>query len=227
MSEPPDHDDRPALELRVVIPVLIGLVSLVIAVLTWRAAQLDENATDNDRESISETVLVAQDRASTETQLRDDQQAFVQYKISVEDAALLTDEATQLRAAGLTAQAQVLEDEANAQRETAENLASRTFDVRFVSTAAGGALTFDVDGRRQELQALNRDSQKLNPDLAAAKAVELRRSSQWKVAWVVGLVGVILVLTLAQISRRNSLRYALASLSVVLFVGFAVAGFAR
>ena len=226
MSEPPAHDDRPALELRVVIPVLIGLVSLVIAVLTWRAAQLDENATDNDRESISETVLVAQDRASTETQLRDDQQAFVQYKISVEDAALLTDEATQLRAAGLTAQAQVLEDEANAQRETAENLASRTFDVRFVSTAAG-ALTFDVDGRRQELQALNRDSQKLNPDLAAAKAVELRRSSQWKVAWVVGLVGVILVLTLAQISRRNSLRYALASLSVVLFVGFAVAGFAR
>ncbi len=210
-----------------VIPVLIGLVSLVIAVLTWRAAQLDENATDNDRASISETVLVAQSRADTETQLRDDQQAFTQYKISVENSGFLLDEAAQLRTAGLAPEAQVLEDEANAQRETAENLASRTFDVRFATTADDGNMTFDLEGRRAELQAFNRDTQKLNPDLAAAKAVELRKSSQWKVGWVVGLVGVILVLTLAQISRRNSLRYAMTSLAVVLFVGFAVAGFSR
>jgi outer membrane receptor for ferrienterochelin and colicin len=170
---------------------------------------------------------VAQGRAATETQLRDDQQAFTQYKISVVNSGFLLDEAAQLRTAGLAPQAQVLEDEANAQRETAENLASRTFDVRFVTTADDGNLSFDVDARRAELQALNRDNQRLNPDLAAAKAVELRKSSQWKVAWVVGLVGVILVLTLAQISRHNAMRYAMASLAVVLFVGFAVAGFSR
>ena len=226
-AEVAEDDDESVFDLRVLIPVLIGVITLAIAVLTWRAAQLSENATDNDRQSVSDTVLVSQNEASVNTQLRDDQTSFLQYRQAIEDAGLLEAQATNLRTAGLTGAAQVYEDEAGSQRETATNRATLTFGLQYVKVGDDGTITFDADQRRSDLLAANRQLAQVNPDASAAKAESLRRSSQWKVGWIVALVGVIVLLTIAQISRNKTLRPVLMGVSLVLFVSFLAAGFAR
>jgi hypothetical protein len=65
----------------------------------------------------------------------------------------MADQATKLRAAGLTGAAQVYEDEASSQRETAANRATLTFGLQYVSTDDGGAITFDTEQRRTDLIA--------------------------------------------------------------------------
>ena len=49
-----------AIDVKLVIAVLIGLVSVTGAVVAWRSALLAERATDKDRQAVAETVLVSQ-----------------------------------------------------------------------------------------------------------------------------------------------------------------------
>src|SRR5436305_9252347 len=89
------------IDARLVIAVLIGLVSVTGAVITWQSSQLGEKAVDYDRQAIAETVLQEQSNANVETQLRDEQQAFSQYKEQLTNASLLDTEADRLDSAGL------------------------------------------------------------------------------------------------------------------------------
>ncbi|MEY2404289.1 MAG: hypothetical protein QOD38_1840, partial [Acidimicrobiaceae bacterium] len=88
-------------DAKLVIAVLIGLVSVTGAVITWQSSQLGEKAVDRDRQAIAETVLQEQSNANVETQLRDEQQAFSQYKENLTNAQLLETQADQLTTAGL------------------------------------------------------------------------------------------------------------------------------
>src|SRR3954467_11240949 len=89
---------------KLVIAVLIGLVSVTGAVITWKSSQLGEKAVDKDRQAIAETVLVEQSNARIEVQVRDQHAAFVQYKDDFRNATLLDTEADQLDSSGLAAE---------------------------------------------------------------------------------------------------------------------------
>lgn len=208
------------IDQKLVIAVLIGLVSVTGAVMTWRSSQLGEKAVDRDRQAIAETVLQEQSNANVETQLRDEQQAFAQYKQQLTNANLLEAEARQLEAAGATVDAARARDQAGEQREVANNLASLTFSTAYVvfDDASGLPKDFLIDQRRSDLRQNDSQAAKVNPDQTVAQAVEFRQRSQRLEGWTIPLVLAVLLLTLGTITKRTQLRPWLAGAAVVVFV---------
>lgn len=210
-------------DAKLVIAVLIGLVSVTGAFITWKSSQLGEKATDRDRQAIAETVLQEQSNANIETQLRDEQQAFVQFKENLTNARLLDAQADRLTAVGLTAEAAQARDEAAVQREVANNLASLTLDTTYVKfdDATGVPTEFRVDQRRGDLRSLDDQAAKLNPDRTAAQAVDYRRRTQRLEGWTIALVLAVVLLTIATITRNVRARPWIASVAVVIYLASA------
>ena len=207
-------------DIKLVIAVLIGLVSVTGAVITWQSSQLGEKATDRDRQAVAETVLQEQSNANVETQVRDEQQAFAQYKEELTDAALLDTQADQLSAAGLPVEAAQARDEAGVQREVANNLATLTFNVSFVKfdDATGLPTDFLIDQRRADLRQNDSQAAKVNPDQTVAQAIDFRRRSQRLEGWTIPLVLSVVLLTLATITRNAKARPWIASCAVIIYV---------
>src|SRR3954471_21894519 len=141
-------------DAKLVIAVLIGLVSVTGAVITWKSSQLGEKAVDRDRQAIAETVLQEQSNANVETQVRDEQQAFAQYKEDLTNAQLLDTQADAFTASGLAVEAAGARDEAATLREVADRLASLTFNISYVKTDPTTKLPteFLIDQRRADLR---------------------------------------------------------------------------
>jgi protein-S-isoprenylcysteine O-methyltransferase Ste14 len=212
---------------KLVIAVLIGLVSVTGAVMTWQSSQLGENAVDRDRQAIAETVLQEQSNANVETQLRDEQQAFAQYKQQFANAALLETEADQLESAGATVDAARARDQAGEQREVANNLASLTFSTAYVvfDDRTGLPKDFLIDQRRSDLRQNDSQAAKVNPDQTVEQAVDFRRRSQRLEGWTIPLVLAVLLLTIATITKRSQWRPWLGGAAVLIFVVSASIGF--
>lgn len=207
-------------DLKLVFAVLIGLVSVTGAVMTWRSSQLGEKAVDRDRQAIAETVLQEQSNANVETQLRDEEQAFAQFKEQLTNATLLDTEADQLASAGLTADAGRARDEAGVEREVANSLASLTFSTAYVSfdEQTGLPKDFLIDQRRSDLRQNDAQAAKVNPDQTAAQAIDFRRRSQRLEGWTIALVVAVVLLTFATITRRLQLRPWVAGAAVAIYV---------
>jgi hypothetical protein len=207
-------------DAKLVIAVLIGLMSVTGAFITWKSSQLGERATDQDRLAIAETVLQEQSRAQVESQLRDEQQAFVQFKEDLTNARLLETEAESLAASGLPAEAAQARDEAAVLREVANNRASLTFDQSYVEfdEETGVPTEFKTDQRREDLRNLDDQAAKLSPDRTAAQAAEYRRRTQRLEGWTIALVLAVVLLTLATITRSIQARPVLASVAIVIYI---------
>ncbi|MDQ1423864.1 MAG: hypothetical protein QOD72_1362 [Acidimicrobiaceae bacterium] len=208
------------IDARLVIAVLIGLVSVTGAVVTWQGSQLGEKAVDRDRQAIAETVLQEQSNANVETQLRDEQQAFAQYKEQLTNASLLTTQADRFAAANLQVEAAQARDEAGTQREVANNLAALTFSTAYVvfDEATGLPKDFLIDQRRADLRRNDGQATKVNPDQTVAQAVDFRRRSQRLEGWTIPLVFAVVLLTVATITRRAQTRLLIASVAVAIYV---------
>jgi hypothetical protein len=207
-------------DAKLVIAVLIGLVSVTGAVITWQSSQLGEKATDRDRQAVAETVLQEQSNANVETQLRDEQQAFQQYKEDLINAQLLDAQADRLLAAGLPVEAAQARDEAGVQREVANDLASLTFSTEYVQTddATGLPSEFLIDRRRADLRRNDDQAAKVNPDQTVAQATDFRRRSQRLEGWTIPLVLAVVLLTIATITKNARARPFIASVAVVVYV---------
>jgi hypothetical protein len=205
---------------RLVIAVLIGLVSVTGAVFTWQSSKLGEKAVDNDRQAVAETVLQEQSNANVETQLRDEQQAFAQYKEQLSNAKLLSTQADRLASAGLASEAAQARDEAGSQREVANNLAALTFSTAYVhfDETTGLPKDFLIDQRRADLRRNDNQATKVNPDQTVAQAIDFRRRSQRLEGWTIPLVLAVVLLTVATITRRTHARPWIAALAVAIYV---------
>jgi hypothetical protein len=204
--------------LKIVIAILIGVVSVAGAVLTWRAALLEERATDRDRQAVAETVLQQQNLVNVDTQLRNEQEAFAEYREHLINADQLDAEAAALEARDPSA-AQIMRDEAVSLRELADRLASFTFNLAYVTTdEESGELVFALDERRRDLVQLNEAAVRANPEQVSAEAVSLRNRSQRLVGWIIVLIATIVVLTVAQISRNARIRPYLVGGAMAVFV---------
>jgi hypothetical protein len=214
------------IDLKLVIAVLIGLVSVTGAVITWRSSQLGENATDKDRQAIAETVLQEQKNSDIETKVRDEQQAFAQYKEALTNASLLDAQAGTLDSAGLTTEAALARDQAGEQREIAFNLSSLTLITPYVKLDDKGLPDeFLIDKARSDLQRNDQNVSRIDPAQTVAQAADLRRQSQRLEGWTIPLVLAVVLLTIATITRREQYRPWIASAAVVIFVVSATIAF--
>ena len=165
-------------------------------------------------------MLQEQSNANVETQLRDEQQAFAQYKEDLTNAQLLATQADKLAAAGLPVEAAQARDEAGVQTEVANDLASLTFNVSYVKVddATGLPTEFLIDHRRADLRQNDDQAAKVNPDQTVAQAIDFRRRSQRLEGWTIPLVLAVVLLTLATISRNAQARPWIASVAVAIYI---------
>ena len=207
-------------DAKLIIAVLIGLVSVTGAVITWKSSQLGEKAVDRDRQAVAETVLQEQSNANVETRLRDEQQAFAQYKEDLTNAQLLDTQADQLGTSGLAVEAAQARDEAGALREVANDLASLTFSTQYVKIddTTGLPTDFLLDQRRADLRRNDDQAAKVNPDQTVVQAVDFRRRSQRLEGWTIPLVLAVVLLTVATITKNAKARPWIASVAVVIYV---------
>lgn len=207
------------MDLKLVIAVLIGLVSVTGAVLTWRSSKLGENATDKDRQAIAETVLQEQSNAKVETQVRDEAQAFAQYKEDLTNSQLLDKQANDLAAAGFPDQATQARDQARELERVADTLAGLTFSLDYVDFDDNGlAANFNIDKRRSDLRRADDQASQVNPDQTVQQAIDLRDRSQRLEGWTIPLVLSVVLLTIATITLRDRWRGWIAGGAVVIFV---------
>src|SRR4051794_4319701 len=205
---------------KLVIAVLIGIVSVTGAFMTWKSSQLGEKAVDMDRQAIAETVAQEQSKARIETQVQDAQQAFVAYKEKLTNAALLDGEADTLDGAGLSGEAADARDEAGSLRAEADNLAAlSSVTPDLVETDDNGVPTaFRVDQFKAQLTTFDQQgAAKLNPSHTTALAVDFRRRSQRLEGWTIALVLAVVLLTIATITRNARARPWIAGCAVLIF----------
>jgi hypothetical protein len=187
--------------------VLIGLVSVTGAVLTWQSALSGEKATDHDRQAVAESVQVSQADADVEIVVQDAIVRFADHAAAVADADALEADAQRFAAAGNTAAAQAAEAEAVAERAVAQRVleGGSVLLVPYVDTD-GEDPFFDSVQLRDDLRETVLRELQVDPAATQSEANRLRNESQRLDGWLIALVGAVVLLTFAQISRSRSLR---------------------
>ena len=203
----PAEPSRRGPDQRLVIPVLIGLVSITGAVLTWQSALAGEKATDHDRQAVAESVQVSQADADVEIVVQDAIVRFADHAAAVADADALEADAQRFAAAGNTAAAQAAEAEAVAERAVAQRVleGGSVLLVPYVDTD-GEDPFFDSVQLRDDLRETVLRELQVDPAATQSEANRLRNESQRLDGWLIALVGAVVLLTFAQISRSRSLR---------------------
>jgi hypothetical protein len=208
------------IDVKLVIAVLIGLVSVTGAVMTWRSSKLGENATDKDRQAVAESVLQEQSNANIETQVRNEAQAFEQYKEDLNNAQLLKAEGDSLENQSFFIEADQARDQARELEQAAGTLADNTFSLDYVKTDDTTKLptAFLIEKRRADLRRADEQASQVHPDQTAQQARDLRSRSQRLEGWTILLVLSVVLLTVATIIRSDRARIWIASSAVIIFV---------
>lgn len=214
---------RRAVDLKLVIAVLIGLVSITGAVVAWQSALAGEKATDKDRQAVAETVAVSQSEANDEVIVQDARSRFADHAAALVTASALEDEAERSTAAGDEQRARVAADEAAEQRATAtrvlEGGTAPVLLVDYISTdEASGRPALDESRLRNDLRRIARAQAQVDPSQTVREANRLRADSERLDGWLIALVAAIVLLTLAQVSRSTALRFGLAGLGTIVWI---------
>lgn len=192
------------------IPVLIGLVSVTVALLAWRSSQLNENATDADRAALADAAFVRQAELQAEVFATNAQTVDIQIQVLGGEARLLREDA----ARGGTAASQQI---ARAEELEAEVAQLRLFQNRAPSDEALGE-PFDVAGNAAATLAGNRELGRHDPEVDQQTGVRLRDRSLRLALLTVVLAFAVLLLTGAQVARRRRVQATLLAVAVVAWV---------
>jgi hypothetical protein len=225
---PPAH--RRAVDLKLVIAVLIGLVSVTGAALAWKSAISSEKATDKDRQAVAETVTVEQARADTEVIVQDARARFAEHAINVLNADLLDQQAEVAASQGDGVRARAASDEAVELRAVGRRVLEGTlgpvFLADYVTAGEEGARpTFDETALSRDLDRIAAAQNQLDPVQTIREADRLRAESERFDRWLIFMVGAVVVLTLAQVTGRRVLRVVLAGAGTAVWVVTAVLAF--
>lgn len=214
---------RRNIDLKLVIAVLIGLVSVTGAVVAWRSAILGEQATDKDRQAVAEAVGQAQDAANDEVTVQDARSRLAAHAAALVSAEVLEQQADRFTANGDAAAARTAADEAVEQRTIADRyLLGGTTNLVLLDYVAldpdTGRRLLDERRLRNDLQALSAAQSRVNPTQTVREANRLRSESQRFSGWLVPLVSAIVLLTLAQVSARRPIRLGLAAAGTAVWI---------
>jgi hypothetical protein len=221
---------RREIDLKLVIAVLIGLVSVTGAVTAWRSAILSEQATDKDRQAVAETVRQEQDAANNEITVQDVRGRVASHAAALAAAQELEAQADRLSAAGDAGAARAASDEAVEQRVLARSYleggtAPVLLDQYVVTDPDTGRLALDEGSLQADLRALSQSQSQVNPSQTVREANRLREDSQRFDGWLVPLVSAIVLLTVAQILRQRAARLALTGLATCVWIVSSVIAF--
>lgn len=193
--------------------MLIGVVSLTGAVATWKAVNLGSQATDTDRRSVLETVIVQKNQAQVEARLRSEQSYYARSRVNEAAADELDSAADQARSQGREEDARSLEDQAQVFRELSRSL-QNFFATQYV-TGEGADARFDEARRQRDLLRQDLEASQVDPEQTVAEANRLHARSERFVRWIVVFVAVVVLLTVAQLSKVTVRPFLAAGASVV------------
>ena len=218
------------IDLKLVIAVLIGLVSVTGAVLAWQSALAGEKATDKDRQAIAESVIIAQTTADEELVVQDARTRFADHTAAIVAAGLLDEQSDRFAAAGNDVAARAAADEAVDQRTLARRvLESGNAPVllqKYVDDPADGSPpVFDERQLRADLRQLSADTNQVDPEETEEDAQELRDKAQRLDGFLIPMVGAIVLLTFAQVSRPRPVRLGLTGLGTAVWIVATVLAF--
>lgn len=199
--------------------MMIAVVSVTGVVAAWRATQLQSDATDKRRELLQQTVVLEQTAARVESQLASDREAFAHYRIEEMTARELDEEAVSLRRRGLSGDAVAVDNEARTRHDLAERLLGIAALGTYVSAEGSAVPSFQEDRRRRDLFRETAGAEPtLNPDQTTRQANGLTDRSQRLVGWIMAFAFVGLLLTIAQVTRRERGKRALAAVAAGAYV---------
>ena len=214
---------RRTIDLKLVVAVLIGLVSVTGAVVAWQSSLSGEKATDKDRQAVAETVVVSQADADNEIIVQDARSRFADHAVAVVTATQLEQQAARFESSGDADSAAIAADEAAEQRA----IAQRVLDVVNAPVALasyiddgpdGSTPAFDESRLRDDLERISGDRLRVNPSQTVREANRLRAESQRLDGWLIAMVAAVVVLTLAQVSRARPVRLLLAGAGTAVWI---------
>lgn len=219
-----------------IVAFLIGTATVLAAFFGWRAAQIGSTAAYDDRQSISETIRVEQQRIDVGVGVAGDAGEYSRYLADYGVAAELDNQAAALARAGRADAARTARAEADELRRTAtERAAEAGIFGRFaiqddLLTPSPVPRPFDVDertaARAAELSTGLGSPGALDPDGWAAQAEGIRDRIQGLAVWSFILLGAVLLFTAGQVnSGRRPVFYACMGVGVVALLVAAVGGF--
>lgn len=209
--------------LKNVIAILIGVISVAGAVVTWQAVELGSDATDADRAAVVQAVLKEQSRTTAEVQLRSEMTYYARYRGDREAADSLQALA---EATSDPVEREELREEARVLEEVANNLQILTFDLGLVADPGTSDETFNEARRRRELLTQDPEAFQANPERTAAEADSLRSRGQALIGALVFFALAIVLLSAAEV-LGGRLRLPLASVGVLIFVAAGVVALIR
>lgn len=200
----------------VAVTILIALVTVFGAVIAWRASLASAVAGDAEQRGLLDTLALEEGLAAHETQLYTDLQYFVRYTQHNAVAQRLRQDEAAARARDEIA----LADDLAQQVELYEALAANQADFFGLGYVRPDG-TFDRARRLADLRQNDDRINGLNPEAVFAEADAYRA----KTKQLVGLIGILTVAlflyTLSQITEQR-IKYPLAVLGSLVFLGTAV-----
>ena len=218
--------NRESDRIETVASVLIAVVTVLTAVVVWRASRLSGEATDADRHGMINTLKASAAKAENLAYLYQQEADLAQSHVLFEaQINYLRGRAGEFAAsADGAAVAAILNSEADALLLIDQGtVASVPLAADAKYRRADG--TFDLDTRLQDLAAENPDLAALDPGQDFAKADRLDRKALYLALTVIVFAAALFLLTLAQITRRRTRRLYLAVGVVIAAVAvFSAAG---
>jgi len=172
-----------------IIALALAVTTVSGALLTYLSVRQESAAAGADEQTVIETILVQQRRTGASTQTHANGDLAARYRSLLAEAEAL--EATDPARAAVT-------------RQLANAIANQTGIAEFLSgTGASGRLDY-----RANLEAALHYSDVMavpldQPDRTAARADAYRDRSQALAMGAVGMLGVVVLLTLARVGRRR------------------------
>ena len=220
-----------------VVAFLIGTATVFAALFGWRAAAIGSTAAFDDRQSISETIKVEQQRIDVGIGVAGDAREYSRYLADYAVAAELNNQAAALAAAGRAAAARSDRSEAQLLRATAtERAADAGVFGRFTiqgdlrrptSTPRPFAFAERTAAREAEVATGLDSPGKLDPSGWADQAEGIRDRIQGLSVWSFVLLAAVLLFTVGQVNTdRRPAFYAFMGVGVVALLVGVIAGFA-
>jgi len=182
--------------------VLIAVVSILGAVVVWRASMESSNASDRTQQGTQQLILQQQKRGSIEAGVARDFRLFMDFQEHVMGWRQLLTQADAADdpalAAGLRAQARHELSAARHIRPLIQNFDRPDYGD------ADGVVQFDPGVQARALAEADLELTGLRPDLAFADADEAHDRSLQMVGIAVLFAAALLFLTFAQVARRGA-----------------------
>ncbi len=202
MDQEEKNAKREGDRLEVPIAIAIALITVIGAIVAWRASMAEGNASESSHRGLIETIKREAAAATDLRYLYQEADYTLQYIVTQAHIGALQTQAEDIRAQGGEDDATAMEMQAVWEGETAKALEG--FSPMTTNQAyqkADGSL--DLDRRLQEIRSDNQDLASLSPSTAFREADRAYLESELLVGSIIGLTASVFFLSMAEVIQRR------------------------